>query len=493
MTSSRKINPPIFVEAFLLFAWIFFQNRPKLISSSLNYDEILAWEWESGPWRDLFAGVLNDTQQLLYYMVVKVSLYFTPTNNDFWVRFPSLVLGSCATLGIYYYIRKNYSLPTVVFFIANTICLHLIAFVATFNRPYSLFLFLMCWNLVLSHKLLIKRDSESEWLKWSLVVTTAALPFVHYLAFIYLFSVLTGVLLTVGPAPIKHVYSSIGKLLFSTVAAVVVTACFSYQIQFKDRISWVFDFDRDYFDIMLVTVGHGGVFLLGFFYKIKDFASRDSTEKFLATSFIVGLLLLTLSKLWIAQYFLMLTPLSLWLSSLYFEKGVQAIKEIQFLRKYVIAMAIGLFLFLNPYFIQRFKLENRVVAASDSFFKSVRPGDWVGLKHLLFRLKEEKMITSDSKVLCVIRSDTYSAERPVELYSKMYWQKDICSKYVTNFNELNDIASYDYILLAKLNSEESPREFREVLNTVDLSLSSIMTGYDYEFYRVNSKYSEEPI
>lgn len=483
MTSARKTNPPIFIEAILLFAWVLFQNRPRLLSSSMNYDEILAWEWESGTWLQLFTGVLNDTQQVLYYALVKINLYFTSSNNDYWARFPSLVLGSSATLGIYYYIRKNYSMPTAAFFVGSVVLHPLIAYVATYNRPYSLFLFLMCWHLVLCHKVLIKRESENNWLQWGLVISTAALPFVHYLALIYLLSVLIGVLLTVGPESLVRVYSSIGRLLFSAVAGIVLAICFSYQIQFNERISWVFDSQYDYFYAVKMAVGFGGVFLFFFFYKIKTFSSRDLTEKFLAISFVVALLLMTLSKLWIGQYFLALTPLSLWLSSLYFEKVLQSFREIQLLRKYVAVVILAIFLFINPYFTKGVNLENRLFTVADIFFRSFRTGDLEGLKHFFIRLKEKNVITNESKILCV-KGDAIS-ERPAEQYSKMYWQRDICSKYVISVREIPDIATYDYILLFRFDPTELSSEFGEILQAVDDNLSSVVTATGYELYQVN--------
>ena len=458
----------------------------------MNYDEILAWEWELGTWRDLFLGVFNDTQQFLYYALVKISLYLAPVNNDFWVRVPSLVLGSCATLGLYCYIRKNYSTPTVVFFAGSVILHPAIAYVATYNRPYSLFLFLMCWHLLLCQKVLIKRDLKSEWLQWGLVITTAALPFVHYLALIYLFSILIGVLLTVGPAPLVKVYSSVGKLLFSIAAAIVTVACFSYQFQFNDRIAWVFESRRDYFEAVKMAIGLGGILLLGLFYKIKSFSSRDSTEKFLAISFVVALLLMTLSKLWIGQYFVMLTPLSLWLSSLYFEKVVQSLKEFQLLKKYLLVVALAIFILTNPYFIKRFNFENKMIADSNIFFQSFRTGDLEGLKQFFIRLKEKNVITDNSKVLC-IKGEDYISERPAEQYSKMYWQRDICSKYVTSVSEVKDLATYDYFLLFRFDPTELSSEFGEILNAVDDNLSSVVTANGYELYRVNLTYVEDSI
>lgn len=454
----------------------------------MNYDEILAWEWESGTWHDLFLGVFNDTQQFLYYALVKISLYLAPVNNDFWVRVPSLLMGAGATLGIYYYVRRSYSTFTAVFFIASTIVHPLISCVATYNRPYSLLLFLMCWHLVLCQKVLIKEDTKNNWFQWALVVTTIALPFVHYLSLVYLFGVFVGILFSVGFAPLARIYSSIGKISFLIVGACAAAICFVDQYQFRDRIAWAFE-AYGYFDVVSMAVGSGGVFLLCFFYRLKLFSLRDATEKFLVYSFAVVLIIMTSSKMWVGQYFIMLTPISLWLSCIYFEKIVVSLRERQFLNKYKLATILAVLIFINSSVFRNLGFETKFTTASHFFFKMVRTGDWIGLKHFFVELKEKNVINNDTRILCV-KNQVYLSERPAEYYSKMYWKRDICSRYVTNLEDIGDISSYEYVLIFTLRREEQLLGLHELMGTAGVSLSPVIQASEYEFYKLVSFHAE---
>lgn len=472
------------LEALFLSLVLFFQNAPRLVFSSLNMDEILSWQWASGSWGDLFRGVYNDTQQILYYALLKIFMLMAPAESDLWVRIPSLLLGSFAVCGIYQYVRRNYSLPTALFFIVGSITHPLIAYVSTYNRPYALLFFLTAWHLFLAHRLLIQSKAASNGVKWLLVFGTVAIPFAHYLGLFYLFSVFCAVLMTVGMKPIAQLFKSSAKRVFVLSMFAVVGVCLAYQYQFRERISWALGGDVNFFRSVFTSSGFSGILLVTFFVDLKNFRQRSVTEKFLSAGLVVGLSLMIVSRMWTPVYMIILTPYFLWLAALYFEKIFMSVRTKDFFKSYALSIALAALVFINPYFIQRITPEFKVFMATNAFLKVFRTGNWDGIKNLLEHLKENRLIQENTKVLC-IRPEWLLIDKPIELYSKMYFGKDICTEYLTNVDHKVEVTKYDYVIYVQKKDIETSKESFQLSPDFYSHLTSILKSDDYELFRTN--------
>jgi hypothetical protein len=72
----------------------------------------------------------------------------------------------------------------------------------------------------------------------------------------------------------------------------------------------------------------------------------------------------------------------------------------------------------------------------------------------------------------------------------MYWKRDICSRYVTNLEDIGDISSYEYVLIFTLRREEQLLGLHELMGTAGVSLSPVIQASEYEFYKLVSLHAE---
>lgn len=477
-------NFPFFIEAILLFLFGVIQNSPRLIESSLDYDEILSWEWETGSWANLFYDVFNDTQQILYYVLVKAFLFVAPVNNDYWIRVPSLVLGSAAFLGIFYYVRKNYSWLTAVFFVGMVVFHPLISYVVTYNRPYSLLLFLMGINICLAHSIFIKRNTENKWINWSFFISLVAIGFTHYLGFFYGASLLVGTVVATGFDPIRKFLNSTAMKVAILIALTVLISCFIYQFQYRHRINWIYENQPSLKAALWQTFGIGGVLLGIFFIQLNKFKDRDPTEKFLAVGILVSLLLICSFRIWVDRYMTILLPFSIWLSALYMEKAVNFVRKRGLIVEYsFVALMGGAFLF-SPVLADAVFPGMAFGGVSGDFSRPFRLGNSQGVKHLFFTMKEAQLVFPETKVLCV---DIPSlAEHPLAQYSKMYWGRDVCTEYTSSFDKDTDLSNYHYIIHIKANANDRFETIQGSNIVSKKNLSLMLVSNSYELFKIDS-------
>ena len=189
-------------------------------------------------------------------------------------------------------------------------------------------------------------------------------------------------------------------------------------------------------------------------------------------------------RAWASVYMIILTPYFMWLAALYFEKMVTSMRKNTFFRGYALSMALAALILINPYFIQRVTPGLKIFMATNAFFKVFRTGNWDGIKNLLEYLKENQLVQADTRVLC-IRPEWLLVDKPIELYSKMYFGKDICTEYRTNTDHEVEVTKYDYVIYVQLKYIETSKQNRQISPESNSHLTSILRSDDYELFKVN--------
>jgi len=144
----RKKNILLIFNVLILLVIFFLDKRSILVETSLELDEILSWNLALNSWGDLFKEVYGFTHQILYYLILKIWIFFSPVNNDYWIRVPSLLFSfsSLALIFSYFFERGKEvaGVFVVLLFYFNSEFL----FLSTHNRPYALLLFLAVINIL---------------------------------------------------------------------------------------------------------------------------------------------------------------------------------------------------------------------------------------------------------------------------------------------------------------------------------------------------------
>ena len=283
---------------------------------------------------------------------------------------------------------------------------------------------------------------------------------------------LAGLVAACGLESVLRLFDSRFKKAFAIVGFSVLAGCFLYQFQFRDRLSWIGEAHYSLFDSLYGALGYGGVFLLGFLYRLDLFKSRSPIEKLLSVGFLVSLSLICILKIWVDRYLIVLMPFSLWLSSIYFEKFMNELRQSVLVNRFAF-LALSALIFVG------------VMGSSEryTFFEGFRLGNAHGLKNLMSEMKSENMIISDTKVLCI--TDTfYYTEKPVELYAKMYWGKDICTNYSQGFSSQSDISKYDYLIHLRANSVDVFEGIPGAEFVSKRDLQQLSASDNYELYKI---------
>lgn len=421
---------------YLCITTFYFLTRKETISSfNLNLDEILSWHLASLSWRELIQGVYGDTQQPAYYLFLKTALHVLPAKNDFWVRFPSVLLGLAFFFVLYNLLENFFNKPTAVLTTLLLMSHQELKNLSIIARPYMLIYFLIAVNLF-SILLVCYRNKNGAKYRNIFFVTSVLMCLTHYLSCFYLFSVLMGLLITKKIKILMDLKSRQGSLLISF--SLLYAFGISYQFQYMDRLKWILSFEESY-DSAIVELLNvlpiagfsnlivGSLFLIFVLYKKVKNKDEDRLEMvFLVTHVLGGLFFFyAFSKLitpvFIGRYLMVCLPaISILIGHVLF-----------FLKPTKLAISAIVLLILYSYFVSNEK--NRNSWRFDG-------------KEFLTQIYNHKYIKFPASVLC--NTPGQSAYKLYANYSLIYFPKDICSSYRYFSNE--EISSnFTYIINLK--------------------------------------------
>ncbi|HAR41122.1 MAG TPA: hypothetical protein DCS07_00560 [Bdellovibrionales bacterium] len=422
----ERWNTVVAVLEYILFLTFFFLiNRYQLIASSMNFDEILSWELAFSSWRDLFVGVTHDTQQLLFYGILKLYAYIIPQNNDYWIRFPALIFGGATACLVFYYSRSRFSRLTVAASALFILSHPLLSIISTFCRPYSLLVFLMTVILYTARKIFFERTAK--WTdEWIFIASAAALGFVHYLALPFLAALVMSLrIFGINIFKLFHSWQRTGLIILSqlTLAGFLV-----YQWQYRTNVLWIFEGEDEFLRSWISATG--AVFILALVWIAPYLwmnKLKPRYEGFLLSVLLLLTVFFLVMNVAVFRYLSILIPATLLLFPFAIEKVIQ-------FRSVVLFFLIAIFL-SGPF---RFSQTAALLPPTAA--------DFPGVKKFLKSAKETGLLSPRSRVLCI----TYIVPSVAVLnyYSKMHWDQDICDFYAETASGI-DINSFDQILVIK--------------------------------------------
>lgn len=176
---------------FLLF--FYFDSKFEIVfKTSLEYDELYSWFISTQSWRSAYSFLLSDTQQFLYYTLLKLfELGIGNFTFEYAGRILSLFFGFCAVLSFVKLLKSNISPPFTMVGALLLIFHPLFFYVSTFARPYSLCILLSILIVTKVHEIL---NNEKE-CKILLLILCLLLAFTHYLSLVFILSVLISAIL----------------------------------------------------------------------------------------------------------------------------------------------------------------------------------------------------------------------------------------------------------------------------------------------------------
>lgn len=420
----KKLHLTIFISFFI---FIFLQQRETLTSVTLEGDEIFSWLIVSKDWKTFAIHLFNDSQKFLYYVLLKLWRIIIPVENDYWIRVPSLLFSSLSVS--FFYLVLSRFLPVTSAIIGTFLYakIPILTHFASYNRPYSLLMLLGILNILCVYYLLNSRRHRNLF-EWLFLLLLILLLETHYLSVIYSLSILLSLFIL----KVSISYKKLGVLL-----AYLVIYFFQLAFQWKHSltlVSWIESAHFDFVDTFKFFFLAGnvvyfqlhsliGVIFLFWVYR-KKFANKLITFSLLSVA--LGLLL-----------------------SLIFSFLIIKLSQFRYYLFYLpylfIAIAYGLHYFvkmIGDYWLISVLFLNSPVIDKERY--SYRED----IKGFFYQIKNEKLVAPNSSILCVYR-DTYTES--FSLYSKMHFNKDICSKHIA-YSELEETTSFDIILFMQSSS-----------------------------------------
>lgn len=417
------------MPAILIAIAFYFYRRPVLTDVTLDQDELFSWMLVSGSWEEFFFGIIDDTQQFLYYFLLKLWHMPMPVYNDYWVRVPSLAM-ACLVIGLLFHlIRQLYSEivagVSVTFLIFNPVFVYFSAY----NRPYSLLALLGTLNIYLIWKIIQNGNGDRKgFYSGFFIISLLLMLLTHHLALIYT----TSIILTLVYLKIKIV---IRKWWIVPIITVFLIYFIQFCYQFKNSlklISWVsvnpnplglFNYLVDLNFFGALTYISIVIFLKGLFEK--KIRKSDGINIFILYNFyvvvfgisIMALTGLTVTSLVADRYFMFYLPFLL-IPMAYGIKDFPKHKG----HGYFIYL---LFIFIgsnmhSPYY------QNRE-----------------DVKGFMRSLSNTEILNEKSSVLCLYDDSFVGTLGP---YSQMYFKRDICSIHMELSEMTSANAGYDIVI-----------------------------------------------
>lgn len=413
----------------------FFSKRYVLLEVTLDMDEIISWMAITGKWSDFFLNILNDSQQFLYYALIKIWESLVPVDNDYWLRLPSLIFISAGIGLVFYILKEIYSglvaALAIVFLVFNPV----FGYYAAYHRPYSLLVLLGAFNIYLVWKML-KTEMRSERVINLFLVNLVLILYTHYLGMIYVGAILAALFILKIHIPLSKkrmiALLSVGVLYFGQL-------CYQF-FHSLQLISWTksrgtfWHLDKIYLiknpmDAPLSIATYICVFLFLLVLVFKRLRKDIPLDKFVLFNlyvFLIGLGIFSLTSLSSISLFV-----DRYLLFLYVFSIIPIAYTIHVITKYksgdVLLLVVLLF---NPFILNNdIDFEHRL-----------------NIKKFLRTLKDNKFGEDGSKVLCLYEG--YYPLKSLTNYSQMYYKRDVCDDHlrIENFDHSNVVPNYDYVI-----------------------------------------------
>lgn len=445
-TKLKKIPIERLVWGITIAISFFFVSRAHLLSDSLDIDEILTWNWFTGSWTNLWGKLIMDTQSFVYYVLIKFFHIFVSLDNDYWLRVPSLILGSIAIgMWSYYWHKKYYLKPVlVVFFVLLLGFNPLFQYISTYARSYILAFILISFlaiRISMQIKYLDRVDTDfperSIKLSYWEVVTACLLINVHHLGAIWF----SGLLVTSIFLKLKidwgHGKSSVFKKAITIFSIVFFIWSFVIQWQNRHLMLWSMDFLQHPEQIMGQVFGYGSYLwlILIITMLILDRAKLSFNFRFwlFHLAFILSVFLIALSfsiNLFIFRYLSIVIP------------TVLILQEEVFVWIYELKSFFRIIYLWLP-----------LAAAYVIYAPNLKFPQRYGPKNMFVALRNQGSINADTRVACLIKS-----ENLLRNYSLTYFKRDICSEYWRTM-DVKNLNNFDFLIVLSHDNINRPSGF----------------------------------
>lgn len=415
MTDSQSSKRHFWINILILSLVFLFARRDIIRWSSLDEDELISWSLIKLPWKEFFAGIYHDTQQPLFYVLLKVVHLIIPLKTDAALRAVSLFF-SVGTIQIFYfYLSRHFKALIAGLVVFSLICHPDFKFYSVYARPYSLLYLLSALNAVCFLELFF-HENKTSWLRSLFCLSLVAMFFTHYLSYFYTGALGIAALFFPGRGIFRG--WSVKQLCFlgSSLLAIAITTL--YQWQFRSFIHWVpASIDstlislRLFFGAPLSFPTTLILFFLAFFLIFLYRQSRSTEESKKELLFclaalsaglgLFGLFSMVALPLFVSKYLFILFPFSFLLLS-----HMLSFYQIEKHPGFFIALAL-----LSANFRGLEKSENAWKFDAKEFFKEI---------------KERHLVSEDNKILC---NTPRGPHKIFSGYSEVYFNKDICETY----------------------------------------------------------------
>lgn len=434
MMKALKKLPTFWLNSFFIAIVYFFSRRDIIRGSALDEDELISWSLIRLPWKSFFSAIYHDTQQPLYYFLVKVIHTIIPLKNDEWFRYPSLFLSLGTVLLIYHFCTKYFEAFVAVLAVLFLIVHPEFKYFSVYARPYALLYFLVSLNALSVVEIFYKENDSSKF-RIMFFVSFILLCLTHYLAYFYSFTLI----LNLAIFKSSEFWKGWGKFNYGFSAFLIFFIPTTlYQYRFRAYLSWVPNSLENTLYTIKEVLGFSPslpltllLFIAIFFFTFLFRQFQDGFEKrseifFLFSMQLTGIILFfvfsqILFPVFVAKYLFIFFPFTiLFLSHLFTHFEIS---------KHSGAALFLICLFINFHGLE--KNENQWKFDSKEFLKQIH---------------ERHLVTVNDRILC------NSARGPHKIftgYSEYFFGRDICSTYRFDHSEF---AENDYEFLINIKS-----------------------------------------
>lgn len=259
-----------FYTIILLICFYCFYRIHPLINTTLEFDELFTWNISLKSIFDILVTCFKDTQQPLYFLIVKFCNFLSWGNLEFVGRWVSFFFGLLSVVVFYTYYNKTIKTKYSVFLAVLLIINPLFFYLSTFARPYSLICLLVICHLIELSKILLNEKKSSN----LLIFISFLLLISHNLSLVYLFSVLVS-LLIYSKSTLKLILKS-RKISLGLLGLIISIVTVYFQLDYSlVNVSW----------INALSVEEAGRFVLDIFFKVKYQSLAISEILFITTIF----------------------------------------------------------------------------------------------------------------------------------------------------------------------------------------------------------------
>jgi hypothetical protein len=418
----------------LLMALLFFFSvRPYLLQSSLDIDEMIGWGWLSLSWSELLEIVLNDSQGLAFFSIMKVIngvFYFA---NDYWLRLPGLMLGFGTVLLWGSFWARRYSDRPIVYLVLAGILIFnpLVQFVFSYARPYALAFLILSWLLVKILRAADDKGPQPVSVSWVDVFLVGILVNTHHVALIWLAGIVICVILFRVPLIWGSAAPKFAKMAVIGVFTALAASVIGMQLTRGESLVWSQGYSHHPLAIVTMIFSHGSIVWLAFMLlglllrQLKlDFATRFALGV-LAIG-LVGYALLAMMgvNLFLFRHMRYAIPFALILQG-------ETLKWVLSSRWTYRAAAI--FVIIGYHFIPSFR-------AYPNEFRQ-------GPKQILQQLRAVGGDLATAEVDCHVFPPMLG-EGVLANYSRMYFEVDVCSRYLNDASDI-DWEKSDFVIHLK--------------------------------------------